>query len=434
MLFSYSTGIRSNRFTTKWYAETQPKARYETSEGNAHGKRNFKITTRVVVIFIFIDYLHIVYDHEIIVVGGGLAGLTAALHLAREGKQVLVIEKHQYPRHRVCGEYVSNEVRPYLDKLGIQIEEITSIAINQIQLSNQKGQAITSKLPMGGFGISRYAFDQLLYQKAKALGVDFLFDTAEAINVNSQTPEVITKKEKVLHAKVLLGAFGKRSNLDINLKRNFIKRKSPWLGVKSHYDFSSHPENVVGLHNFPGGYAGISKVEGGRVNFCYLASYESFQNEKDLDAFNQNVVSQNPILGEFLKNASPTFKKPLTIAQISFQKKAPTVGHIPMLGDSAGMIHPLCGNGMAMAIHSAKIASECVLRHCEKPTGPLEALGSAYTKSWQRHFQRRLWVGRQLQHVFLSASLSDLAVNTVARSEKLLQSVIAQTHGEPILN
>ncbi|WP_343486260.1 NAD(P)/FAD-dependent oxidoreductase [Allomuricauda sp. d1] len=373
-------------------------------------------------------------DYEVIVLGGGLAGLTAALHLSKLGCSVLVIEKHRYPRHKVCGEYVSNEVKPYLEQLGISFRDLNAVNIDTLQLSDQNGEAIKVHLPLGGFGLSRHTFDKALYDQCVHAGVDFLFDAVEDVQYGSEYFTTTTKNQHKLTSKITLGAFGKRSNLDTKLNRSFIKQNSPWLGVKCHYVFDEHETHLVGLHAFPGGYGGLSRTEDGSVNFCYLAAYKSFQKEKGVDAFTRRVVGSNPILDHFLSKARPKFEKPLAIAQISFQKKKPVENHVLMLGDSAGMIHPLCGNGMAMAIHSAKIAAETIEKHSAQQNFSVTNVEKEYASLWKKNFQKRLWMGRQLQTVLLSKSLSKFAIGTLAQSERMLQYLILRTHGEPILN
>ena len=369
---------------------------------------------------------------NVIIIGGGLAGLTAAIHLRKEGLRVLVVEKNKYPNHKVCGEYVSNEVKPYLEYLGVAIDSAGAVAIDTLQMSTRSGKVIATKLPLGGFGISRYTLDHLLYKTALNLGVVFSFETASAILYKEDKFEITLSTNTKLVAKVVIGAFGKRANLDKKLARRFIQQKSPWLGVKCHYDYMDFPENLVALHNFNGGYGGLSKTEDGSVNFCYLANFKSFQKHKNIQDFNKNVVSQNPFLRDFLKNASPKFKKPLSIAQISFEKKNAVENHMLMCGDSAGLIHPLCGNGMAMAIHSAKIASECIINYF---TGVPDrnALEKMYEVLWKKEFSSRLRMGRGVQSMLMNHTISETAIATIARSEKILQAMIKRTHGNPIL-
>ena len=82
------------------------------------------------------------------------------------GCKVVVIEKNYYPKHKVCGEYISNEVLPYFDWLNINIDELKPTQITSLQFSSESGRMIETKLPLGGFGISRYTLDHALYLKA----------------------------------------------------------------------------------------------------------------------------------------------------------------------------------------------------------------------------------------------------------------------------
>ncbi|MGS0527935.1 NAD(P)/FAD-dependent oxidoreductase [Zobellia nedashkovskayae] len=371
-------------------------------------------------------------QYDVIIVGGGLAGLTAAIHLAKAGHKVLVFEKEPYPHHKVCGEYVSNEVLPYLKNLGVDLTDFGAVTINTLKFSTVKGALLEVKLPLGGTGISRYAFDDLLYQKAEELGVIFVFDSVALIKFQNSVFKVVTSFDKTYTSKVVIGSYGKRSVLDKQLNRNFIQKKSSWLAVKSHYRLDDFPDHEVGLHNFKGGYGGLSKTESGAVNFCYLASYKSFQLEKDIDLFNEKVVGENPILKDFLNKAKPLFETPLTIAQISFHSKNPVEQHVLMCGDTAGLIHPLCGNGMAMAIHSAKIASELIDTFLNGKEKDRKRMEQAYAKEWNRTFKKRLWLGRKLQSLLLNATLSDWAISLVAKQPWLLKLLIKNTHGKPI--
>lgn len=370
-------------------------------------------------------------DYDVIIVGGGLAGLTAAIHLSQEKHSVLVLEKKQYPHHKVCGEYVSNEIIPYLKKLGIQLGPTGAVAIDNLQLSTASGKSAKTKLPLGGIGVSRYAFDNLLYKKAMSNGVQFNFEAVTDIKFENDEFEVVTEKIKSYTSTILIGAYGKRSALDKQLNRDFIQQKSGWLGVKAHYECDTFPENQVALHNFKGGYGGLSKTETGAVNFCYLASYKSFQKEKNVASFNENVVAKNPFLNEFLEKATPIFNEPLTIAQISFEDKKSVENHILMCGDTAGLIHPLCGNGMAMAIHSAKIASEHIHSYLKNYMNRSQ-LEAVYKKDWSKTFEQRLWMGRQLQSLLLNEGLSNLALKAVTTSPIVLRKLIKTTHGKPI--
>lgn len=372
------------------------------------------------------------YDYDVIIVGGGLAGLTAAIHLSLEKHRVLVLEKKPYPHHKVCGEYVSNEIIPYLNTLGVALNAADAVQIDHLLLSTVGGKSVKSKLPLGGIGISRYHFDNLLYQKALSLGADFVFEAVTNIDFIDDSFEITTDSNNTFSSVITIGSYGKRSPLDKSLRRDFMKQKSGWLAIKGHYEIDEFPINEVALHNFNGGYGGLSKTENGAVNFCYLASYASFQKVKNITNFTEQVVAKNPYLKDFLEKATPVFAEPLSIAQISFDEKKSVENHIIMCGDTAGLIHPLCGNGMAMAIHSAKIASEHIDRYLKGKSSSREMMEVAYEKEWHKTFKKRLWIGRKLQSLLLNEKISNLALKVVTLSPTLLRKLIQQTHGKPI--
>ncbi|WP_240751516.1 NAD(P)/FAD-dependent oxidoreductase [Flagellimonas onchidii] len=378
------------------------------------------------------DYLQTVNRFEVVIIGGGLAGLTAALDLVSKGKQVLVIEKNTYPNHKVCGEYVSNEVKPYLQSLGLTVDNGQLPQIDTLQISTSKGNSVEVELPLGGFGISRYTFDNQLYNLAKRKGVVFLHDAVTQVNFQGSDFRIELGRNDGIEARMVIGAHGKRSQLDSKLERHFMTRKSPWLAVKSHFDNPGYPPNLVALHNFPGGYGGLSQIENGNVNFCYLVRYSDFKKERDIDSFNKNVVSQNPFLRDFLSNAHAVFTKPMAIGQISFAKKHPIENHMLMCGDSAGLIHPLCGNGMAMAIHSAKLASTQVNLFLKNPSYTRKEMEMNYATAWKMNFEKRLWAGRRLQGIFMHTKWFDFGIRTLAQSKFLLRNLIRTTHGTPI--
>lgn len=365
---------------------------------------------------------------KIAIIGGGLAGLTSAIHLSAHGISVVLIEKNTFPKHKVCGEYISNEVIPYLNRLGIDPFTQGAVAIDTLEFSTTEGKGISSKLPLGGFGISRYALDHYLFEKVKD-AVEVVQDTATQVSFHSDHFEIQTQKHGVFKAEYVLGAFGKRSNLDVSMQRQFIKNRSPWVAVKAHYK-ADIQNNVVALHNFKGGYCGISSVEHDTVNVCYLASLNTFKKFETISRFEEEVLFQNHHLETFFKNATPIFKKPLTIAQVSFDKKEAVKDHLFMLGDSAGLIHPLCGNGMAMAIHSAKLFSELFIRQSNTSNIDRNTLEIKYAMKWKEAFHTRLQRGKMLQNVLLNPTISSLGVRIAKQFPSLVPSLIKQTHGE----
>tara|TARA_R100000306_G_scaffold7103_4_gene9706 strand:- start:88485 stop:89672 length:1188 start_codon:yes stop_codon:yes gene_type:complete len=367
--------------------------------------------------------------YDLIILGGGLAGLCCAIALGQHYK-VLLLEKDLFPQHKVCGEYVSNEVLPYLQSLGIDPIQLGAKKITELEITTHTGKPIRTKLPLGGFGISRYALDAELYNRATQC-CDVHIETVMTVDFNSEIFTVQTKNKKIYKSTYAVGAFGKRSTIDVAMKRGFIQQKSPWLAVKAHYSYSFE-DTKVALHNFEGGYCGLSKVETGAVNACYLTTFKSFKQANSIDEFQKQVMSVNPHLAHFFKHAEPLFPEPLTISQISFSKKPAVENHVFMIGDSAGLIHPLCGNGMAMAIHSAKLLADLFLEH-GAGVNARNSIEQAYRDTWQHHFGSRLKTGRRIQNVLLNPSLAKTAFTAAKTFPGLVPAIIKKTHGDLVV-
>lgn len=370
---------------------------------------------------------------DVIIVGGGLAGLCNAIHLSKFNKKVLLIEKNEFPKHKVCGEYISNEVLPYLAFLDFNPFDFGAVKIDKFQLSTTSNQLISAKLPLGGFGISRYKLDFELLQNAIQNGVILMQDLVTNIQFTNEVFEVETKENQHLTSKIVVGAFGKRSFLDVAMQRDFIQKKSPYLGVKIHVK-GNFPNDLVALHNFKGGYCGVSKVENNEINLCYITNFSPFKKHKNIDDFQEKVVFNNTYLKEIFQNSISLFEEPLTISQISFESKTLVENHIIMCGDAAGMIHPLCGNGMSMAIQSAQIASKLILNYLEGKISTRNALENEYLSQWNRQFKWRLKAGHFIAMLFRQDKIANFLLQILSKLPFLLPIIIKQTHGKPIKN
>lgn len=363
-----------------------------------------------------------------IVIGGGVGGLITSIQLVRAGIPCVLIEKKSYPLHRVCGEYVSNEALPFLKRMSLYPEEFCPPQINRFELSSVTGKKALISLDLGGFGISRYAFDHFVYQKALEAGVEFYLNTEVDDIAFTDEKFGIKTRVKTFEADVVIGAFGKRSKLDVTLNRSFMKQRSPYSGIKYHIK-RRHENNLIALHNFEGGYCGISNVEDGRTNLCYLTHRENLRRCGSIDVLESEILSKNPLLKSIFSDSEFLFDKPEVINEISFETKNPIENHVLMIGDAAGMITPLCGNGMALAMHSSKIVSDCVISFCEGKISR-QQLEANYSNKWHQKFSHRLWKGRQIQKLFGNHFLSNVAVNLALHVKPLANGIVRNTHGE----
>ncbi|HEY0667423.1 MAG TPA: FAD-dependent oxidoreductase [Sphingobacteriaceae bacterium] len=369
----------------------------------------------------------------VVIVGGGLAGLSAALLLNKYGFEVTVVEKKGYPLNKVCGEYVSNEVLPYLHSLGICIDVLNPSHLTKLSLTSVSGSKVSVGLDMGGFGLSRFKFDKLLYDKAVTNGVKFLTHVkVNEISMDVNQFCIKLSDNTMLSADVAIAAYGKRSVLDKMFKRPFFSARSPYLGVKYHVK-TDFPQDVVQLDNFDGGYCGICKIEGEKYNLCYLVKNQRLKDHGSISDMEKSVLFQNPHLKRLFTESEFLFEKPEVINEISFSRKSLVEEHVLFCGDAAGMITPLCGNGMAMAIHSGKIVAETIFRHIQEDANLSKRtiLEENYKRSWNSQFGMRLSTGRFIQNLFLQPGMSSLGISTFKVLPGLLQLVVKKTHGRP---
>lgn len=365
--------------------------------------------------------------------GGGLAGLASACRLAAGGYAVALVEQKTYPFHKVCGEYVSEEVRPYLESLGIDVGVLGAVPIRRLQVSSPAGKVVEAKLPLGGFGISRYRLDEALAKQATALGAELITgERVEDITPEGNSYQVNLRAGDSLRASLVWVAHGKRTLLDQRLERAFMQKPTDWLAVKYHVkvDF---PNDLIALHNFRDGYCGISRVEDGRYCLCYLTRRRQLKH--DIPTLEQEVLSKNQYLKDIFAKAEHLYDKPLVINAFSFAPKPQVEQGLWMLGDAAGLIPPLCGNGMAMALHASYMATEVLFGSNFKPGEALAlslraALEANYAREWRKAFARRLWVGRQLQASFGHPVLTEAIVRGLRPFPRLVRSLIRQTHGQ----
>lgn len=368
---------------------------------------------------------------QCIIIGGGIAGLTLAYLLAKKGREVCLIERNDFPRHKVCGEYVSNEVLPFLTSEGLLSSDLDLPKMDTFQLSDTAGNQVELPLDLGGFGISRYYLDHLLFEKAREAGAEIR--TGEnVLNLRFEKDTFIIETASTTFKCIwAIGAFGKRSVLDRILARPFMKNRSPYLGVKYHVKNSQLKQNIVSLHNFRGGYFGINAVENTIINFCYLAHRQVLRDGWDLQTMEDQVIKQNPRIREAIETSEFLWEKPEVINEISFETKSPVDSHILMCGDAAGMITPLCGNGMAIAFHSAKLLSSVLLSVNPDDPTKRERVEQDYQATWNAHFSRRLKTGRYVQKLFGQGNLSTIAVNVGHRAPLIANWIMSHTHGTP---
>lgn len=372
--------------------------------------------------------------YDVAIIGGGLAGLTLSIQCAEKGYKTILFEKEQYPFHKVCGEYISLESLPFLERLGISLKEFDAPVIKKLQLTDVKGTLYQFDLPLGGFGISRYTLDNKLYQIAVSKSVEVFTETkVNEVVFNNNVFGIQTNKGNFTSI-IAAGSFGKRSNIDVKWNRSFITQKpdklNNYIGIKYHIRFPFDKEKIA-LHNFNNGYCGISNIEDNKCCLCYLTTAGNLKaSSNSIAEMEKNVLWQNPKLKDIFSNATFLYKEPLVISQVSFAKKQQVENNILMIGDAAGLITPLCGNGMSMAMHAGKLAYENINAFMQNKISRTQ-MENNYTAQWQQQFSMRLLIGRSVQRIFGNNASTSLFLAAMNKLPWLAKKIISATHGKP---
>ena len=373
--------------------------------------------------------------YDLAIIGGGLGGLALGIQSAKAGYKTILFEKERYPFHKVCGEYVSLESWNFLEDLGVPLSQMNLPIINRLLVTAPNGKELEKDLPLGGFGISRYKLDSMLAQIARENGVNVIESTKiEEVKFDNEIFTLQSGAELRCQSRIVAGAFGKRSNLDVKWKRKFILQKqnklNNYIAVKYHIKIN-WPADLIALHNFKNGYCGISQIEDGEYCLCYLTTAKNLElSGNSIQQMEKQILHENPHLKRIFSEASMLYPSPVTISHISFSKKTQVHNHILMIGDAAGMITPLCGNGMSMALHGSKIAFEQIHLFLQNRI-PRWQMEQDYEKAWQQHFAARLKTGRFIQKFFGSPVLSGMLISVLKPVPAITTRLINATHGQP---
>ena len=364
------------------------------------------------------------------IIGGGLGGLSLAIQLADQGIEVILFEKNTYPQHKVCGEYISMESWDFLISLGVPLNDLNLPKITQLGISAESGFMLNSGLPLGGFGISRHSLDYYLAQIARKKGV-LIHDNCKVLDVKSYDLESeINTSKGIFHAEIVCGSFGKYAPSFAKSETHAPPKTPNYIGVKYHIETDLEP-NRIELHNFKDGYCGISKVDKERYCLCYLSNSTNLQKSgNDLKAMEETILYKNPFLKKYFTESNFLYDKPMVISNVYFHPKETYLNGMFMVGDSAGAITPLCGNGMSMAMRASKLLASLLPLYFNGKIKK-EELISRYNHVWKGNFNSRIWMGQHLQHLFGKNTSTQLALKTLRYFPALTQKVIGLTHGQP---
>ena len=362
-------------------------------------------------------------DYEVIIIGGGPAGSAAALNLAEYGFDVCLIEKKNFPRETLCGEFLSGEVFNNLRVLSIdqQFLSLNPNLIKSFRVFFENGQRFSGNFDFNAFGIKRSKFDSFLIDSVKSRGVKVIqpgevkeiYKDREKFTLKVKQPEGV---EIVLKTRNLIAAYGKQNSLDLKFKRSFSTKKSGFNGIKYHISseyFNSFEKDEIHIYTGKNIYCGINHVDHETVTLCLLqkrmGTGGSFK-QHILELYNSNK-NFNKILKERFFEVINN-QKIYGTGNIYFGRRNKVENGIFMIGDAAGVISPFSGDGIGIAFDSAKLTAKILLNQ-RKNNKISQNSFKVYEKNWEKLFGSRILISKILQNFLLKSSYKKFTSPTI---------------------
>jgi flavin-dependent dehydrogenase len=297
---------------------------------------------------------------EIVVIGGGLAGAAAAAHLARGGHDVLLLERTTGAHDKVCGEFLSYEAQEELEDLGIDLRALGAVPIGSVVVERGRRRA-EAALPFEGLSLSRRMLDEALLARAAVSGAKVRRGVRVRSLTRSATGWTVGSDGGTWTARHVILATGKH---DLHGWRRPAGPQGDLLGLKT-YLRNPMPKpraGTVELHLFPGGYAGLEPVEGDRANLCLVVRQDGFAAMgRNWDGLLSVLRATCPGLEGRIEPDLLDRTKPLAIAAIPYGLVQSRSDGIWRVGDQAAVIPSFTGEGMSIALHSARLAAAALI-------------------------------------------------------------------------
>jgi menaquinone-9 beta-reductase len=320
--------------------------------------------------------------YDLIVIGGGPAGTSAAITAARSGASVLLLERARFPRHKVCGEFVSAESLNLLANL--LDPEHKSLLNDAIRIAHARifldGHILRTVTDPAAASIARLDLDAALWNSSVAPGVDARQQVAVQ-SVVGTGPFQVRTPDADFECRALINASGRWSNLTMQVGSKVDREK--WIGVKGHFAEVS-PEKSVDLYFFEGGYCGVQPVDvktgqasGSRVNACAMV-------RADIATTLHEVFERHSALWERSLRWKPLMD-PVSTSPLIFREPQPEKSGVLMVGDAAAFVDPFVGDGVSLALRGGSLAVSALVPFFQKRISLPEA-----AKSYSEIYRERL--------------------------------------------
>jgi flavin-dependent dehydrogenase len=388
---------------------------------------------------------HSANSYDVVIAGGGPAGTSAAIHLAARGARVLLAEQKKFPRAKLCGEFISPECLDHFERLGVSDRMMSAggARLTQTVFYSRGGRSVNvpsewfSSQP-GALGLSRAEMDHKLLERAREAGVEVLEDTQACglIIEERRLRGVHLKSSDVVrdaNALVTIDATGRTRALARRLNgegKKSKKSRPPFVAFKAHLADAQVAEGACEIYFYPGGYGGLSSVENGLSNLCFIASARDVRScASDAERVMREVVTRNSRAAYTLGRAR-TRTEWLGVSLESFGRQEPVPADgLLTIGDAAAFIDPFTGSGMLMALESGEVAAGVIVEHLQglQKGASFTALARDYRAIYRQRFAARLRVCALLRRAAFVPRLAEMSMLLFGASNRMRRALARST-------
>jgi menaquinone-9 beta-reductase len=383
--------------------------------------------------------------YDAVIVGGGPAGTSAAISLAARGARVLLAEQKKFPRAKLCGEFISPECLAHFERLGVA-ERMTSAggtSLTETVFYSRKGTGVgvpSEWFGAGGaaLGLSRAEMDARLLARAREAGVEVL-EEAQAAGLLLEDKRVRGVRLKMnegvreIEAAITIDATGRTRALARRVEKSVQadhpqpKQRTKFVAFKAHLEGARVADACCEIYFYRGGYGGLSSVENGLSNLCFIAAARDVRAcGGDAERVMREVVMTNRRAAQTLTSAQAQSEW-LAVSLDGFGRRRllPAVGLLAV-GDAASFIDPFTGSGMLMALESGALAAEVIGEHLPQlrlagsdNADPFRRLADDYRARYGESFNSRLRVCSWLRRAAFVPRLAEAGIFVLSASSRV---------------
>jgi len=305
---------------------------------------------------------------DVVVIGGGPAGSSAAIRLAQTGRKVRLYEKSRFPRPKLCGGFLSPEGLIELEELNIisSLRRSGAVPLHRVVIASQRGAVIESSLSEEALSISRDVLDGFLLQEALRSGVD-VHEGEDGFAHRTESPYTVI-------------ATGRQSLAASPRER--LRKSTDYFGIQTLFQDAEGVTDQVELDLIESGYVGLARQANG-VNVCALTTRETLHRwGPDLDKVMAHFTEENPMLRHHLKAASRT-RAWMAVGPVNLGIRRLSCDHTFYVGDAACVVDPFAGEGMSIALYASRLLQRA-LDQTRKPATEI------YAALWHETFSPAL--------------------------------------------